>query len=383
MSNGSRAKSRRYVQRAKKRLAIRRDGLLQLVACCSLARVSRTSLWTRSTFDKKVARARRAVLSSTHAHPHYSSSFSFPLPFDKIYFTHLIPGICVTLFNNCGLSATLKLPAAWQKLYNNAKLFNRRRDSSSLSDCGGALDDFQICDLLCENNYSYSALKKEQLLSPIVAANVSLPKPSHSPIPLMSMLRWPLSVMFSEAGFHALAVEWKKDFLPSIRAYTSFKTPAEASKLYQLLQDRSMVSFSKLTPFTTNGLFAILKPSGKLRLLCDMRRGNFIYHRMKILQKIYMGHLMTRGGPEKCGLPAKLLDLVCPSMLGETLWSIVCKTESDLADFYHHILVPTYMQECQALPAVPASSVGLEGDGLVYPRLTTLAMGFIYAPLLA
>jgi hypothetical protein len=329
-------------------------------------------------FDKKIAKARRVMLTLRHAR----KKISCPLPFNKMSYVHLIPGICVTLFNNCGLAATLKLPTIWQTLYNNAKSYCRRR-VSGLSNSGNILDDDQIRVLLSENHYSYKALKKDELLSPIVAEKVSLPKPSHSPIPLMSMLRWPLSEMFSEEGFKELVVEWKKALLSSIDAFTSFNTPTEAPKLYKLLQDRSMMSFSAVVPFTTNGVFAILKPSGKLRLICDMRRGNFIYMKMALLQKIYMRHLNSRGGPKKCGLPAKLLDLVCPSMMGETLWSIVCKTESDLADFYHHILVPVYMQECQALSAVSAASVGLKGEGVVYPRLTTLAMGFVYAPLLA
>ena len=386
MVTRSRASSRRCVQRHKRRLMVRQDALLQLVACCSLARVSRTSPWSRAIFDKKVAQARRVVLTSPYAHRHLSSSSS-PLPnYNNDLYLHLLPGICVTLFNNCGLATTLKLSTAWQTLHDNAKLYSRRRVRSGvdgLSNRGDALNDLKIRDLLCENHYSYSALKKEELLSPIVADKVSLPSPSHSPIPLMGMLPWPLSVMFSEGGFQELALEWKKVLLSSINAYTAFDTPSEAPKLYKMLQDRSMMSFSSEVPFATNGLFAIRKPSGKLRLLCDMRRGNFIYMKMALLQEIYTRHLMTRGGPEACGLSAKILDLVCPSRLGETLQSVLCKTESDLADFYHHILVPPHMQECQALSAVSAASVGMPGDGVVYPRLTTLAMGFVYAPLLA
>ena len=59
--------SRRCVQRHKRRLQIRQDALLQLVAVCKLARVSRKSSWTRAMFDKKIAKARRVVLTLRHA----------------------------------------------------------------------------------------------------------------------------------------------------------------------------------------------------------------------------------------------------------------------------------------------------------------------------
>ena len=159
----------------------------------------------------------------------------------------------------------MKLPTAWQELYNNAKSYSRRRDravrSAGLSNSVDTFNDTNTLDLLSQNSYSVSAFKKVELLSPIVADKVSLPSPSHIPIPLMSLLRRPLSEIFSEEGFTELAVEWKKVLLPSVNAYTSFHTPAEAPKLYKMLQDRSMLRSSEKVPFSTNGLFAITKPS--------------------------------------------------------------------------------------------------------------------------
>lgn len=198
----------------------------------------------------------------------------------------------------------------------------------------------------------------------------------------MRFLRWPWDEIFAERNFSSLIDDVRRSTVRAVPSYTSFESHADKCGILQGLSRRSMMGFLPYAE-VENGMFGVMKPSGKQRLLVDLRPANSMMKSMDGIQELYTSYLDAKGGWEECGLPARALDYLSPSVLAEMDARVCGKSQSDLSDFFHFISLPSYITRYFTLSPIAASEVGVQGGGLVYPMCTTLPMGWIYAPLLA
>jgi hypothetical protein len=119
-------------------------------------------------------------------------------------------------------------------------------------------------------------------------------------------------------------------------------------ELIRRLKDAGMVVF-KLSVLVVNGIFAILKDSSTLRLIIDARPSN------------------------SCFIEPPHVDLPTPDLFARlhsdsSRHFYVAKVDID--NFYHRILLPSWMHVYFGLPKVRAVDIGLQdvfGDQWIYP----------------
>lgn len=189
---------------------------------------------------------------------------------------------------------------------------------------------------------------------PLRASCVSLP-PSSARIPMLSVLPSPLAEMYSSPSqvlVPSSQVSYEGLGRPSIGGSRS-----EYVALIRSLASRNMLVFSS-TPKCVNGIFCVKKEGASQRLIINATRAN--------------RHFIV---PPTVALPTPhhLASLVMPSDAD------VFVAKSDLADYYHNILLPPWMWEYFALPAVRAVDVGCDAPGVIHPCLVTLAMGWSHS----
>ena len=112
-----------------------------------------------------------------------------------------------------------------------------------------------------------------------------------------------------------------------------------------------------LVPYVVNGVFALAK-GDKQQLIINAVPAN--------RQFVEPPHIDLPG-------PDVLASIVVPE--GRTLYVGKC----DLKDFYHCLALPSWLVPFFGLPAVRRSEVGLEGDGWVWPCVTSVPMGWSFA----
>jgi len=136
----------------------------------------------------------------------------------------------------------------------------------------------------------------------------------------------------------------------------------EYPKLLQRLHEVGLVEFRVDPPLCTNGLFAVPKDETHQRLIIDARRANLFFVE-----------------PQKVNLPSPTLfaDMLVTSK------SQIFVGKSDIRNMYHRIRTPEWMHTYFGLPPADSSALGLAGEGVVYPVVVSLPMGFSHAVLLA
>jgi hypothetical protein len=139
----------------------------------------------------------------------------------------------------------------------------------------------------------------------------------------------------------------------------------EYISLLNRLKALRMVEF-RSSVRAVNGLFAVPKDDGRLRLIADFRPANAFFLE-----------------PEHTPLPTPDLLASLHGAAKGRLWV----AKSDLADYYHSLVVPPWLREFFGLPAVPAELVGetdrFEVGDLIFPVFRTLPMGFSHSLRLA
>ena len=214
-------------------------------------------------------------------------------------------------------------------------------------------------------------------------AELSLPAMGQKKVDIMHLLPWPIYDLLSPENFHNLIDSSKMPDIASVPVFDHFESPSEKFKVYRALNQREMLEFVLYSGpddvfWGVNGMFCLLKPDGTLRLLCDNRRGNSPLISMARFQALYAERVK---GDSR--YPAKLLDLVNASRFSDMPPGAMLKTESDLSDFFHMLLLPPHMRKHQIFGVVRACDVGLPGNHLLVARGTTQCMGGTFATFIA
>lgn len=366
--------SRRSAQRHDRRLYVVRDALLSLVASARLAGPS---------LDFLARHSKRKFLFLLSSSTKRARAFPFAHLSNIVCARDIfcIPGWAKALYLSTSQASSVAVSTVWTRLLAEARRYRRRIRGSSAGLSGKLLSEY-----LSFSGYSFSKLRKEKLVAPLRAGAISLPPFGHTPQPLSRFLRPPFSEMFSERGFACLVDEMKLPLVGAVPIYDSFASEEDRFKIYKELPRRGMMTFRRGSdpPCVTNGMFGLTKPSGLLRLLVDMRKGNSLIVGMGAVQDFYTRLRAAHPNPDS--LPEKVFRLMSPSTLADIPGGALFKAESDLENFFHFILLPPWIQKFQCLDRVRSVDVGLDpavyGD-FVWPQLTTLTMGFVLAPLIA
>lgn len=201
---------------------------------------------------------------------------------------------------------------------------------------------------------------------PLIAARVSLPQ-QLSIVPLRSVLPPAVAARYTAASSSGLLRSSTEvlvlDFLKPLRRPRVAGSRSEYVRLIARMTALGMLGFTS-QPKAVNGVFAVGKDERVDRLIIDAQPANRLF--------IDSPHVALPG-------PSHLVQMCVPA--GATLFT----GKTDLADYYHHLGVPEWMQPYLALPPLsPAElvSCGLPA-GAAFPMCVTLPMGFSHAVFLA
>ena len=349
-----------------------RTALLSLVSAAKLSGPSShfSRIFPGVSFDELFVTARRNIQTTIY---HY---LSYPVHSAKQVLS--IPAWVRPVYRATALSMAVALKVSWRTHVQRASSYILQGRAGSSPDGGPGLDRFDL------GSYSITNLKKHDLVEPLSVQRASLPPLPHMPVDMMSLLPWPFDEIFSESGFRRLVDDSRRAFLGEVPAFDFFESEAERGFFLVALGERRMVRFLPGWHPHANGTFGLKKSALKQRFLADLRRGNFCLISMKQLKQVFEEYLAKY--PDRAsGVDAKFFELFKPSALAHMPGGAICKTVSDLSDFFHFIAVPPWIQEHQKLTPVRAVDVGCDPrrGPWVTPVLTTLGMGFAYATLIA
>lgn len=201
---------------------------------------------------------------------------------------------------------------------------------------------------------------------PLIAERISLPKQLNI-VPMLDVLPPAVAAQYSEAASPALlrsnTAVLTMNFVKPLRRPRVAGSRSEYVRLIARMVEQGMLAFTA-APKAVNGIFAVAKDGDSDRLIIDAQPANRLF--------VASPHVALPG-------PSHLVQLCVPA--GQAM--VVGKT--DMADYYHHIGVPAWMQPYLALPPLtPAelASFGLPPDA-AFPMCLTLPMGFSHAVFIA
>jgi hypothetical protein len=233
----------------------------------------------------------------------------------------------------------------------------RRLEASPTTKRGDKHADFQNRVLSRSELPNLSYLPSATTALPIIADRLSLPDRAGA-VEMLAQLPPDLAELYSSpAGI--LRPEPPGGWRDGPAAF--LVSHVEYVKTVKRLMAAGMVEFTT-SPIVVNGLFAVAKPDGSLRLIMDTRRFN--------------ARCIDPADP---GLPN-------PGWLAELQVeddADIYEAKTDVSDYYHSFSVPAWMRPYLALPPLKASELGLGDrygpDTLIYPMCTTLPMGWSHS----
>lgn len=198
---------------------------------------------------------------------------------------------------------------------------------------------------------------------PIIADNVSLPMRAGT-VDITKVLPKHLLKTFSKHLELLLLPPEQRRRAPSM-AIPHYQRK-EYAKLIKLMEQAGMVALSTAQPIVINGVFCIPKAgsNNELRLILDARPAN-----------------ATMEQPPWFALPTPdILSKLIPTS-SEPIFIAKC----DVSNFFHMLRVPSEWSEYFGLPFVWSNEVGINDvpPYKIWPRCTTLPMGWAYSPYLA
>ena len=377
--------SKRCYRRHEQRLHQLSHALLALVAIAKLAGPRLKGGLLPLEFSKLINKSRKRSCYSRLQTYYKNREYNV-----KSFFS--VPGWAIALYSETSQAACVSLSSLWPRLLSQARRYWRRVHSTPSAPPSSStnLDSLN----LNLSHYSTSRLEKSDLVEPLTLKRLSIPPKGHKPVPLMNLLEWPWTEIFSEEGFKRLhnPLGAEVAMYPFIPSFSLFESSSARGEIYTALADRNMMEFqpchsSRLLEFTAvaNGLFGLNKSPTKQRMLFDGRRGNASLLPMRDVQRRYE-EVLASDPVRARGHRVKAFDLFSPSSLAHLPPDVVTHVGSDLSDFFHFIEVPPWMRAHQNLEPQLAETVGLdprEVGTFVVPVLSTLAMGFCYSTLLA
>jgi hypothetical protein len=213
---------------------------------------------------------------------------------------------------------------------------------------------------------------------PLVADKVSIPAAAGE-VDLLSVLPDHVADMY-RSPLHLLKQQQQEQQQSNKNSTPKGRVHAERSEYIKLIRRMIAAGMIEWTdaPEVVNGLFGVPKPDGSIRLIVDGRPAcdRFV-------------------DPPHVALPTPdlLPKLSLPTAANNNQKQPVFVAKSDLSDFFYRFRVPKWMLPYFALPPIKVSEMsdvlgarfGGEGagDGLVYPCLMMLAMGWSHSVYLA
>lgn len=201
----------------------------------------------------------------------------------------------------------------------------------------------------------------------LIADKVSLPS-SLARVPMLELLPPALRELYAQPSPRLLLPETQVAQLRAqlrIRRGTVFASRTEYVRLVARLHSLGMVAFTS-SPKAVNGAFAVVKDVDKQRFILAAQPANVCFRQ-----------------PPKVRLPnpAHFVSLHVPA--GKRVFV----AKADLSNFYHQLLIPSWLRDYFAMPALTAAELRLLGasrDGSArFPVLCTLPMGFNHAVFIA
>ena len=192
---------------------------------------------------------------------------------------------------------------------------------------------------------------------PLVASLVSLPSAAGT-AHLLDLLPPHLSSVYADPQLLLRSAPTKCKVRPRVLQ----SSRSEYVNLVKRLHALGMVCF-RTSVRVVNGIFAVRKSGGTLRLIIDARPANAAFTE-----------------PDHVVLPTP--DLI--ARLQAPPGSPIFAAKVDLDNFYHRIRLPEWMREFFGLPPLMSDEMGLPGDPQqIYPCCTTLPMGWSHSVLVA
>lgn len=282
-----------------------------------------------------------------------------PTQFSKLGAKLVSPAQVVPISKNSSSKATV-LSGMREHLWSSASSYVR--GCGSYSGCGqhactppSPKESSSVPFSSKANLYLYSSQGVKTDAKFLKADNVDLPDVAAT-ADLLSLLPEKLRVKYSrEENVVTGAV-------PSVvpKVSSMVESDEDYVAIVRLLLRLNMVRFLKKAK-CVNGVFGVEKSdSGALRFIANLVPGNTYFEE-----------------PEKLSLPG-------PDLLAQlhTTSKDLFVYKYDVRAFFHRIRTPQWMHKYFCLKPLPARLFGL-GEGLVFPALTTLPMGFSHAPFLA
>ena len=152
--------------------------------------------------------------------------------------TFSLPGWASALYSYSSLSGALPVATVWSRVLRASEEFHHR-----LSAAPRVSSDFSSSVYGELSAYAQSIVAKREDITPLDAALVDLPPVGHRPVPLMQLLQWPWTEIFSEAGFKDLLIQFGRDLASYVKSYSSFKTDKDYVLILSALAMRTMVRF--------------------------------------------------------------------------------------------------------------------------------------------
>jgi hypothetical protein len=244
---------------------------------------------------------------------------------------------------------------------------NRHRDIGPSSSSVDQLDSPSVVDEVHADaslGVSFFDYTQANPAVDVIADKISLPSDIGS-VDLLDILPPDVAARYSRPNYGVLQLPPLGGFKQQPRAFLC--TNAEYVKLVRRMLAVDMIELST-SAVCVNGLFAVAKPDGSLRLIIDERNGNQRWH------------------------AAPKVTLTTPDMIASLSAEPNVEIESagsDIADFYHRCRIPAWMRPYHALPALKAGDISSEvaarfgHQTMVFPLCKTLPMGFSHAVFLA
>jgi hypothetical protein len=197
---------------------------------------------------------------------------------------------------------------------------------------------------------------------PLIADRISLPQ-QLTIVPMLKVLPPDVAARYSYPAWPKLLrspmTVLTMDFLDPLPHPSVVGSRVEYLRLIDRMRSIGMASFTG-SPEAVNGAFAVGKDADNDRLIINARHANRKF--------VDSPHVSLPN-------PSHLVQMCIPK--GATMYS----GKTDLADYYHHIGIPEWLQPYLALPPLTPAELaerGLPADA-PYPMCTTLPMGFSHA----
>ena len=133
-----------------------------------------------------------------------------------------VPVWAKALYYETSQATSVSLTTLWPRLLSQAGRYWRRVLSTPSAPTSSPL----LPESLNLSHYSVSRLERDELVEPLTLTRLSIPPPGHKPVPLMELLEWPWTEIFSEEGLKVLYSPVGASVVPCVPSFSLFESPS-------------------------------------------------------------------------------------------------------------------------------------------------------------